>query len=49
MLQDDIKLNSTVDTIVAPINYEFGPRTWGAVETFGFIFHITFKQRTAIT
>ena len=47
-LWDDITLNSTVDCITA-ITYDFGPMAWGAAETLGYIMHITFKQRTAIT
>lgn len=48
-LHNDPTLNGTVDTIVSPITYEFGPMEYGALKTLGFIFHITFKQRTAVS
>jgi hypothetical protein len=48
VLWSDPTLAGKVDTIVS-IEYDFGPMTWGLVETLGYLIRITFKQRTAIT
>ena len=47
-LLDDITLNGTIDGIIG-LEYEFGPMTYGAAQTLGFVFHIEFKQTTTIT
>ena len=44
----DITLNGTVDCITA-IDYEFGPMSWGSVESLGYIMRVSFKQKTAVT
>jgi len=54
MLWYDLTLNSTVDHIgrgdgSPGITYEFGPMSWGSIQTLGFIFHITFKQHTTVS
>jgi hypothetical protein len=42
-------LAGTVDTIVQPIAYTFGPLAWGGVDTIGFDFKIPVKIQTVLT